>query len=1275
MFASNLISFPTHTVTQTALILDDSDIDRRVYRRYLESHRESIGEILEAATLESALSLWHERHPDFALVDLNLPDGNGIEFLEAIAPEFPDRNLPVIILTGQGNEKMAVQAMKLGVIDYLLKQEMTPQRLGLCLQEMYANPSLMWHKKQTNAQLQQRNQFLENQINEYETYVKILADREKKYRAYFEQNSQFMVTLSPEGYVIEANQTALQYQSLSGYEIINVLLWETPWWHGDETAKNHLTQAINQACQEKRIHFELGISNTEKQNILMDFCLCPLWDEAREINLFLLAGSPLLLSPRLASAPPHNLTQSAPSPSLPHPALSKTEPQKLVDYLNWAQPVGYVGCGEWDLLQDTLHWHQKVCQIDGLTQKEAYLRSLLRVSGLGTWEYDIQTHEMIWTEETFHIFGKEPQPHMPQLEEIINLFLPGDREFFQDFLDRTQRTGKTHDCYARIYHKNGSISHLILHSFTLHNGAGEVVRILGTVQDITSYKLLEQELQKEKEDAVCVSQAKSNFLAFMSHEIRTPINAIVCLIYLLQKTGLTPVQIEYLNKIEISSQNLLKIVNDVLDFSKIEAGKLDLESTPFRLDDLFQNLHNILEVKAKEKGLCLDIEIAQDIPPYLMGDSLRLSQVLMNLLGNAIKFTEHGRVAINVQVIDRTAQAVKLQFAIQDTGIGIHETQKNAIFEAFTQAETSTSRKYNGTGLGLAICKRLVHLMGGSLTVESTPNQGSTFTLQITFDYVTEKTSTLVIENNLENLNVLIADDQEMIRDSLREILQSLACRVTVADSGWEVLELLYQAASQDPFQLVIIDGNLSGLDGISVSRQIKGGSVLMEIPKIILMTTVESDQTAAITIPSDIIDGIDGILEKPFNRLQVWEIITNIVADLPPFSLASVLPKNSFVNVLSPLAQGFHVLLVEDNEINQKIVVELLHQIGVTVDIAGGGTMALERVQSRAYDLVLMDIGMPDIDGLEVTRTIRQWAEPKKPQTERFAHLPIVAMTAYAMGSDREKSLAAGMNDYLSKPIDVNIFYQVLKRWMNPQGMVIPSITSNIVPEKEGIFLPELPGIDVESALERVRGNGDLYCRLLRQFCDAYSALGLKIEAALQEEDWHQAAYFVHSLRGSVGNLGIRDLYDLTILFEQQLREQWTIAPSPRSVQELRQIHADMMALSEQKQEAILAWCAIVSPEEGVTSMVIPGDLGDWERGAAMRSEILGLVDALIALVETDTGEALTYFAKLAALVRSTDWTQLIPCQAKITLLEKHLMNFELAQSLEVLRCIRQYL
>jgi PAS domain S-box-containing protein len=766
-----------------------------------------------------------------------------------------------------------------------------------------------------------------------------------------------------------------------------------------------------------------------------------------------------------------------------------------------------------------------------------------------------ELHQMTWAEIT----------HPDDLEEDAKQFermLAGEIDNYT--LDK------------RFIRKDGEIVYANLTVACIRAETGDVLRVLASFQDITERQKMDhdlherikeldeaqsamlnmmEDLDEEKARAEEATRTKSDFLANMSHEIRTPMNAVIGMAHLALKTELTPKQQDYLSKIQSAANSLLGIINDILDFSKIEAGKLDMETVEFDLLETMDNVANVITVKAQEReNLEVLFYLDSQVPNFLVGDSLRLNQILVNLGNNAVKFTEEGEIVLSVTVNEKSDDNVTLQFSVRDTGIGMTAEQQGKLFQAFSQADTSTTRKYGGTGLGLTISKRLVNMMGGEIWIESESGQGTTFHFTADFGLAKETVKKRFEPSpDLRGLKVLVVDDNATSREILQDILESFSFEVYLSASGKESLEEIERADNNKPFELVIMDWKMPGMDGIEASRRIKSHQKLTKIPAIVLVTAYGREEVMR---QADEI-GLEGFLLKPVNSSVLFDAIMQALGKEAQVVSQAGRQKEQGAEELNALS-GARVLLVEDNEINQQVAQEILQGAGIIVTVANNGQEGVDAARQNQYDAILMDIQMPVMDGYAATQAIRNFKS-------EIRNVPILAMTAHAMAGDEQKSLDAGMNGHVTKPIDPDQLFGALQKWIKPivgrASAQVPPVPDarpeSVQTAMDAEELPEsLPGFDLAAGLSRLGGNKKLYRKLLLDFGAKYTGVAAELGAALEAKDLKQAHSLVHNLKGLAGNLEATGLQSAAIEMEKLVKDA---SPEASSEEQLNQKYMDL--------------------------------------------------------------------------------------------------------------------
>jgi PAS domain S-box-containing protein len=673
--------------------------------------------------------------------------------------------------------------------------------------------------------------------------------------------------------------------------------------------------------------------------------------------------------------------------------------------------------------------------------------------------------------------------------------------------------------------------------------AGTIVGFYVLATDITALKQAEIRLQEmnvelahARDKADSANAAKSAFLANMSHEIRTPMNAIIGLTHLLQRDSRNPVQRERLTRIDSAAQHLLQVINDILDLSKIESGKLTLESDGFSLSTLLARASTLIIERARDKGLEVIVD-TDHLPELLRGDVTRLTQALLNLLGNAVKFTDRGTVTLEARIREERDDRLLASFTVRDTGIGIAPENIAHLFNSFEQADSSITRRYGGSGLGLAITKRLATMMGGEVGVDSVPGVGSTFWFTAWLERAAAPATTAA-ESRFNGQRVLLIDDVPLALSAIGDMLRMLGLRTDTASSGAQALDMVSAAdRAGDAYAALLCDRRLPDMDAIAVARRMDLAT-LARVPARALLTSADDEQIRLQARAA----GYRTVLLKPVTRASLYDVMTNLLTVARPHNLAM-----SMIEIESNLRRrhrNARILLAEDNPVNQEITIELMHAVGIALDVADDGAQAVEMARHGDYDLILMDVQMPRMDGFSATRAIR--AMPG------LQTLPILAMTANAFAEDRADALAAGMNDHIAKPVDPRVLYCMLLDWL-PGSSKKSARAADVPVAVAATPVAAIPGLDTVAGLRNLGGNADAYQRLLRRFADNYRESSAPLETALVAGDTQAAQRFAHSLKGAAGALGAHEVQTLAATVEGGLRAGEDIASARRTLDALQ--------------------------------------------------------------------------------------------------------------------------
>lgn len=980
--------------------------------------------------------------PDIVLSDHSLPDFDSSEALGIYKER--DLNIPFILVTGTVSEEFAVNCLKIGIDDYVLKSNL--KRLPSAILNALHDREIRNARREKSEAIARQNEILEREVQKRTQELndeKNLADS--------------IVNSMPGIFYVIRGEKMIRW---------NKNLENVTGYGADEIVKlDFLDIVSDRGSVKKQIDriYRLGISMYESAIVTRD---------GRKI--------------------PYYFTG----------VINRIGESSLI--------VGMgVDISELKNTQETLRLHDERLEL------------AISSSGNAWWDWDLTTDTVESHPNRYLSLGYTKNDVSTQAKWWGGLLHPEDEEKSKAVL-RECISGNlsTYDNPCRLRCKDGSWKWFrVLGKVVTKAEDGRPLRMLGMVIDISKDKTIEQELIEARYAAESATRAKSQFLANMSHEIRTPMNAIIGLSHLTLKTQLSPKQLDYVTKIQSSSESLLSIINDILDFSKIEAGKLTLEQVPFNLEEVFQRLADVITYRAYTKRLEVAFGIEKEVPPYLIGDPVRLEQILTNLCSNAVKFTDVGEVVVKARLVESKGEEVKLEFRVRDTGIGMDSAQISQLFTPFTQVDNSISRKYGGTGLGLSIIKRLVELMHGAVWVISKPGVGSHFH----FTVCLTKQLSVPAKPKLarKKLRVLLVDDNKSSLEILKETLESFSFEVITADSGIQALHMLKRDSLNDTISIVLMDWEMPEMDGLATAESIRRDHAFDDIKIVMLSTSYANEE---LYMKSELL-GISGILTKPIRHSALYDTMIKAINE-----------EKDLMEILQPpfaqkeLAASFHghLLLVEDNDINQQVASEFLEDFGFTVEIAANGVEAVEKVRNSGdpsrFDLVLMDLQMPVMGGYAATEAIKK--------LERYNNLPIIAMTADAMEGVNEKCIEMGMVDFLTKPIDPGRLIDVIKKWLPGASLTMRESISDHSPGLTG----PISGVDMEDGLSRLRGNRELFDELLQKFSDRNVLFVSKLRDDFLAGDLELVKRRIHTLKGISGNLGMKRLHQACKNAEQNI-------------------------------------------------------------------------------------------------------------------------------------------
>ncbi|MAC45450.1 MAG: hypothetical protein CMI12_01170 [Oceanospirillum sp.] len=1021
-----------------------------------------------------------------------------------------------------------------------------------------------------------------------------LQEKTDYFNALINNSSELLAILDLEGRVIVANQIALNIAQQSLENLKDTYFWQGPWWRHDHKQQLRVKQALDKAAKGISSHFEVTHKDQLGRTLYIDFKLTPIFNNQGKVTLLLPEGTDITQLKEAEGKLFHALDEqdailnSQPSGVIKlsadgtllyanqgfrdlydFPATLVQAGRPIRDIFHFMANRGDLGAGEEDRLVEqalaNLEQHKnssyqrslangrvleifcneisdkgRILTIVDITQKnqaQKQMFSLMESSPVGAAVVRENGELAYCNQALLDLLSYSSEELLGH--KAVNLFT--DSCDLSDLMQRLEDSDQRLDIDTKLKTRDGTQLWGELSIYKTEYD--DKPAYFAWLYDITQRKEAEQTLAQAKEAADNANQMKSDFLANMSHEIRTPMNAIIGLSQLAYESDPDSIQANYLDTIHQSAKGLLGIINDILDFSKIEAGKLDIEASPFDLDEVIEYLARLLSLKADEKGLELLFSFPTDIPRLLIGDSLRLSQILLNLCTNAIKFTDYGEVLVQSKVEMIDSDNILLHFEVKDTGIGMSQEQINGLFKPFTQADASTTRRFGGTGLGLAISKHLVERMGGQLNVTSQPGLGSCFHFSIQCQKQPDSQQKNMLLKDVNNLRVLVADDNQHAREITGSIITSFGFQVDYAHNGSQALSMLIQS---DPcYDLAVIDWQMPDLEGTELIQRYQ--ETPQEKHTLCILVTAHGRHSFGWLRKQP---GVADLILKPINASLLLDSMANLLGAGRIYHTNKQSHIQDYCQQLTQIA-GARVLVAEDNLINQQVAQELLEKRGMRVTLANNGWEAIEYLKEETFDLMLCDIQMPIMDGYQATAQIRQQLA--------LTELPIVAMTANAMTGDKERCLKAGMNEHISKPVDPDILTESLIRWIKPRAGVHPAIQQDTPPSKasttidceiNGVekstterpdiqgWLADIPGCNLAQALHKLNDDPELMEDLLQDFLINYHDVLPTLQNILDTmPDAEHSLRLIHTLKGLMGTFAFTEAEAAAIELEQAMK------------------------------------------------------------------------------------------------------------------------------------------